>query len=238
MSIRLKGFTLVEIIVVMTIIVFLTASTIAGVFYIQDASLLDNAIREIRSFLLGAQSVAQSKFVLADGDIFSGNNGVVIGTYVKIENEQTASGLKLVRGVIYFTPSRDSFAPEKVTSKIQELFSNIGSSFSCSGNSFVVDGSPYTIAALINDARGYTVQCNESSSLDVFLEKRINGIRLDSSTCGNYIFFSAGYTKVLANSINTNNSCDIKIKTNSILGVINTVRISKDGYIRICGSSC
>ncbi len=239
MNTRLKGFTLIEIIVVMTIIVFLTASTIAGVFYIQDTSLLDNAIREIRSFLLGSQSVAQSKFVLADGDIFLENNGVVIGTYVKIENEQGASGLKLVRGVIYFTPSRESFAPEKVTSRIQELFNNRASSFSCnSSNFFVVENTPYEISVVINNATAYTVQCKESSTLDVFWEKIINGVRRDSSTCGDYIFFSAGYTKILANNININNSCDIKIRTNSILGVTNTIRISKDGYIRICGSSC
>ncbi|MCX8034929.1 MAG: prepilin-type N-terminal cleavage/methylation domain-containing protein [Candidatus Dojkabacteria bacterium] len=244
MNINLKGFTLIEIIVVMTIIVFLTASTIAGVFYIQDASLLDNAVREIRSFLLGAQSVAQSKFVVADGDIFANNNGVVIGTYVKIDNQQGASEIRLVRGVIYFTPLRNTFAPEKVASEIQKLFNTTSAiSLSCtSRDDFRVNSSTYKIRAVINDLTPYDAKCKESSDLDVFLEKTIKGVRYDSSssTCGGYIFFSAGYTKILAKdiNINTNGSCAIKIKTNSILSVVNTINISKDGYIRICGSGC
>lgn len=239
MNIHLKGFTLIEIIVVMTIIVFLNVSTIAGVFYIQDASLLDNAVREIRSFLLGAQSVAQSKFVVADGDIFANNNGVVIGTYVKIDNQQGASEIRLVRGVIYFTPLRNTFAPEKVTSEIQRLFGTNTTNLSCT--SFLqVGNSKYQINTVINNSTPYDVKCKESNDFDVYLEKTIKGVRYDSSspTCGGYIFFSAGYTKILAKDINTKGFCDIKIKTNSILSVVNTINISKDGYIRICGSGC
>lgn len=240
MNIRLKGFTLVEIIVVMAIIVFLTASTIAGVFYIQDASLLDNAVREIRSFLLSTQTIAQSKFVVSEGDIFSSGNGIVVATYFQISSVATgSSGIKLTRGIVYFTPSQNTFAPEKVTQEISELFSTRSNNYACNGQNFYADNSVYQVNPTTNGNVKYDLFCTNNFNLDIYLEKNINGVRKEnSSSCGDYVFFSSGYSKILANNINANGSCDIKIRTSSFFGVTNTINISKDGYIKICGSNC
>jgi prepilin-type N-terminal cleavage/methylation domain-containing protein len=255
---RKKGFTLLELIIVLSIGIFISGSLAAGIIALQNITKLDTTIRDIKLEIQSAQNQARNSFITynrstsngSEADLYGNGEAYLnVGWLISFANEGT--DIKVTRQAIYFKPSRtyDIGSLRADILKIRnDLRQAISQPFGCSNNVFFKSGPQYTFrSSNTNDNTDYALRCAEGPgyvNYDYF-EKIYTNIQLTDSppdlgtnalpSCwtsngAKSIFFSAGYGEVVM-KLNSGGSfvdCQIVTKIQNLSGNAKAIKIYKD----------
>jgi prepilin-type N-terminal cleavage/methylation domain-containing protein len=219
---RRKGFTLLELVVVMTISLFLSASLGAGIITLQNITKLDTTIRSIKLEIQSAQNQARNSFITYNRSTSTGSQAALfgagdaflnIGWAISFENKG-GGNLSVKRQAVYFKPDRnyDINSLRADIIKIREdLKLSVSQPFGCNNGVFVKGGSQFVFRSTFSkDPTNYTLRCAQGSGFDNYdsFEKIFESVELSDSandlgtssldSCWKNagtksIFFTAGY---------------------------------------------
>lgn len=143
-----KGFTLLELLVVMAITVALFATLGSGVAYLQNSVKLDNALRDIKAEIQATQNNARNSFVVNDPassqESSLGKRKISVGWIVELVN--TGNSITLTKRSVYFTPG-DTYNFTKLRGDINTKLKNQNFSLYCNG-----DGTLYGISSVVTSS--------------------------------------------------------------------------------------
>lgn len=253
-----KGFTLVELLVVMAIIAMVSASISAGIIYLSNAIKLDYAIYQVKGYVQNTQNLARNSF---SEEIDNGNR-FNIGWIVEITGHTTSRDLEITRIPVYGTIPNDVPINELAGLKdvISKEFGN--KDIYCNSSTLKKDGRDLTSINLNNTTKklldgiecGSEITANDDETLQEF-DQGAGGVILSSSAPSGVnapincyangkasIFFTAGYGEVsyVGAGGSGNNACQIILRNKGTFGRnYNGIRIDKrTGTVKICGQEC
>lgn len=244
-----KGFTLVELLVVMAIGMMLFATMGAGIFYLQNSVRLDNSIRDLKVQIQAAQNNARNSFITNEAtlsDSSLGNRKVSVGWVADISN--SGNSIVITRRSVYFIPG-NSYDFTQLRTHIDQNLKNKQANFFCINDQlYSVVGNVRTTIKFAGMPSNEILRC--SSDVNEKFTTTFAGITLDDknegiSNCTQTIdgvkrvslFFTSGYGEtVFANTDN----CQIKIKnSNGIIINGRSIYIAKNtGSLGTCGVYC
>jgi prepilin-type N-terminal cleavage/methylation domain-containing protein len=246
-----KGFTLIEVLVVLAITAMLISVTAAGLTYLQNAVTLDNTIRDVKAYVQSAQSNARNSIVVRQGPSNANlsNNDISVGWVVSVVNVATPAAVKIVQRGVYFKPT--GYDISSLRDDIKTLFIN-----SSNQNIYCHDAGSETILYKGNaqvSLGGRIMYCAQSTNgQNDFISQIISGVQLVATPAGmttctpdltggslNYnIFFTSGYGEAVATANNVKN-CQIVVAKPGFMGNARAIQLSKEtGSVYVCGNYC
>lgn len=242
---KISGFTLLEVLVVFAITAILVAITVGGLTYLQNAVVLDNAIRDIKVEIQSAQNNARNSLVVRPGasTLNLSANNISIGWVVTVQNGTNA--ITITKRSVYFNPT--NYDAAQLRTDIKSLFVNAANqNISCQNNFLFQGGTQMLLSSR-------TIYCSQSSDgSNDYSTMTIKGVTLQAPASGianctangsgvtlsNSLFFTSGYGETIANT-NTVTSCQLAITNAGALKNNRSIKINKDtGSIAICGNYC
>lgn len=244
---RKPGYTFIELLVTMGIIVVIMGISAYGLTYFQNTITIDNAIRTLKAEIQSTQNSARNSLVVRSG-ANSGSNlsttDISVGWIFNMS--ETSGSIRITKRSVYFQPGGYDLSLLREGIK-QTFVNNTTQNFNCQGN-LLFNGS-----IQVRFASSYDLFCSDSSKgatefmtspnvplLSGVAITNANGITLcsaDTSTAN--IFFTSGYGEAVFNT-NTTTACQIKIRNNtSFSRAYRALKIQKDsGSVYICGNDC
>jgi type II secretory pathway pseudopilin PulG len=109
-----KGFTLIELIVVLAIIMFTTAVLSGGVAFLQNSISLDNSIRQLKSELQATQNLARNSFFSGyseeNSSEFLDDKRVSVGWLMTMDTVSNPNAITVLKRSIYVMPPHSNIA--------------------------------------------------------------------------------------------------------------------------------
>jgi prepilin-type N-terminal cleavage/methylation domain-containing protein len=244
---KTKGFTLLELLVVMSIVAFLSVMLVSGIFYLQNAARLDNSIRQMKAEIQSVQNSARNSFVSGNqGDISTlSNRKISLGWMITFTNDSATDSIRIVKRSIYFRRGNASYEFENLRNDIVNL-SNIlnttnGQRFECQGDRLFYAGRQKN---LTDPSTEFPIMCAVAGDNSNFNEEYIDSFTKGSSL-GNMLletsadggisncattspleisfFFTSGYAEPSISGLNSNGgtaptSCQMRIKNSGNFG--------------------
>jgi prepilin-type N-terminal cleavage/methylation domain-containing protein len=177
-----KGFTLIELMVVMTISAILIYAMGGGILTLQVAVKLDNSIRDLKSFIQTTQIQARNSFVTYNrkdsasigNSFFVGGaqaNNISLGWMVSFSNQ--GSNALIVRNSVFFKPPTNydfDRLKDEVTTFRNRLQTNLQNNikYTCNNGVFQING--VTQSAYASVVTGISLAINCASNSVVFAE--------------------------------------------------------------------
>jgi type II secretory pathway pseudopilin PulG len=245
-----KGFTLLELLVVMAIMIFVSTTIGAGILYLQNSVRLDNAIRTLKAEIQNTQSNARNSFVAyTQGSNPTSQSGVNFYTQRKLnigwmmEVENLNNSIRITKRSVYLDTAAVSDQSTIVLDNLRErvkLFKDANTGLYCNNDTLFNSNG----ATTLNLGNSIALKCSTSLVGEYTLAQDINGAVLETTginSCGlvggKYnLFFTAGYGEP---SIGTSD-CQMRIKNTGNFG-INTRAIRVDNETAtatVCGKDC
>lgn len=220
-----KGFTLVELIVVIALSVALIGSLGGGIITLQNSVKLDNAIRDLKSEIQAAQNNSRNSFITYDQssgsqastDLFNDGN-ISLGWLLTVDNAANNGQyvVKVIRQSVYFEPSpsydfnrlRDEIVNFRqfITQKRFRCDSVTGKFYvSLTATSGAIPLDSYTSITSGNPT--FPVKCSNSSSVQgEYFETDLANVILVTNFGGDNIAFSANTYPTCWNNIDNQKS--------------------------------
>lgn len=178
-----KGFTLLELMIVMVIMVVLAGSMAAGLIALQNITKLDNSVRTIKTEIQAAQNQARNSFITYDRTTSSGSQEDLfnqtasartflnLGWIVSFTNTPSGSTsiLTVTRQAVFFKPQRiydiSRLREDIVNIYKNTLIQNPFKPFSCVNGSLTQQGAQVSFRSVnTNDTKNYPIQCATNTS--------------------------------------------------------------------------
>jgi prepilin-type N-terminal cleavage/methylation domain-containing protein len=99
-----NGFTLLELLIVISIMVVVTTSLGAGVLYLQNSVRLDNSVRDLKSEIQSTQNLARNSFfsdALTASTAFT-DVPITVGWLLTLESTSSSNSVSVIKRSIYF----------------------------------------------------------------------------------------------------------------------------------------
>ncbi|BDQ04686.1 MAG: hypothetical protein KatS3mg084_0204 [Candidatus Dojkabacteria bacterium] len=254
-----KGFTLIELIVVMSIVAFTSVAIGSGILNLQAIVKTDNAIRDIKKLIQTTQTTSRTSFLAGSSNTMANNNQISLGWLIEFRNEDPRT-IRIVRRSIYFL-SPNSYDLKNLRHDIDQFVTRLQNSVStgvlpyCNSNVFLVGNVPLqgqngfllsgnirvdVLCATSTVPNDYfvtdikSIQFIEPSGLEASITNPAESCFYNSS--GGAIFFATGYAKPV---LSRNQDCQLIIQSVGVVNQYRALRVSRiNGSVSICGTYC